>query len=253
MKEVARCVPPKALVFGATQRWHTWCNQFFELKNGVTIFNVETLSCTDLQPSAQHCHSSIQRQFWKATRGFLHSFRLSRVHLRKMQEKDAVGEVSLTDFLTSDLTWDCTLESRRESFTQTLRPYGLECGTSARFARCCTPHHVSTRGYTHPADLPLRHLCACELVFDVLNQASRSSSHIVSWAVGRSPPGTVYLRALCCGIPASGSACPFAACPRLPVHPFTRVPRPWVTACEEAAAQARSSWHTAVGDCALCP
>jgi hypothetical protein len=113
------------------------------------------------------------------------------------------------------------------------RPYGLQCGTPHLGEVCLmlypTPRVLtgsvfacfSTCGYTHRADLPLdlRHLCACELVFDVLNQTSRSSSQpIVSWAVGQSPPVTVCLRALCGGMPASGStlrapsrrACPVA-------------------------------------------
>jgi len=87
----------------------------------------------------------------------------------------------------------------------------------------------STRGYTHPADLPLRHLCACELVFDVLNQTSRSSSHRVLGCGAISTSD----RMLACPLLWDAriglhTACPFAACPWLPVHPFTRVPRPWV-------------------------
>ena len=61
---------PKALVLGAclehnggTHRavslWRTECP-----KNGrVTIVNVETLSCNDLEPAAQHRRSSVHRQF----------------------------------------------------------------------------------------------------------------------------------------------------------------------------------------------
>lgn len=65
--------------------------------------------------------------------------------------------------------------------------------------------------------------------------STRQAEPIVSWAVGQPPPVTVCLRALSGGMPASGSTCPFAACPWLRyvypfIAPFTRVPRPWVTA-----------------------
>ena len=37
------------------------------------VAHVETLRCKDLEPAAQHRRSSVQRQFWKPTRGFSHS------------------------------------------------------------------------------------------------------------------------------------------------------------------------------------
>jgi hypothetical protein len=76
-----------------------------------------------------------------------------------------VGEVSHTDLLTSDLTWDCTEDAAAGTWTRArvhcgeqtrvvhpdaARPTAhMDCSvaplTWARFARCCTPHHVSSR------------------------------------------------------------------------------------------------------------
>ena len=83
-----------------------------------------------------------------------------------MQEKDAVGEVSLTDFLTSDLTWDCTSGSRSPCAH-------MDCSVAPlRGLLDAVPHTTCPHGQCVCMLLVATHTqltcaCACELVFDV--------------------------------------------------------------------------------------
>ena len=103
--------------------------------------------------------------------------------MQSSSEKDAGERCSgLTDFLTSDLTWDCTLW-RAESFTQHAPLYGLECGTPARFARCCAPHHVSSRAVClHASPLVATHTqltCAISVPASSFSMCSTRQAHRV--------------------------------------------------------------------------
>jgi len=127
-------VPPKALVFGA-------CLECIE-SACVTLFSVsalehgthgagrtddilraqsstmkQSLSCYDLAPAAQHRRSSVQRQFCKPTRGFLHSLRLRSVDSVRSSpttcgddERSSRRTLETTSHCRSVATW---LPSRR--------------------------------------------------------------------------------------------------------------------------------------------